>query len=291
MLHSSSIQALVSLVDDPDDHIYQHVRGELIKCGTTAIPFLESTWETDLFGSKYHERIDKIIQDIQFEEIKKELKNWLDSNDKDLINGACIVAKYNFPDLEESEIRNTIQNIRRDIWLEMNDNQTSFEKVKIFNKIFFSIHLFEGEKEDYHSPTNSYINQVLENRKGNPLSLCLLYSVIAQSLDLPIYGVNLPNHFILAYMDVNGVHSMNNLQNEYGVLFYINTFAKGSIFDTQEIKGFLDNLNIPHQRQYFEPCSNTAIIRRMLTNLIASYEQSGKADKVNELNELRSLFD
>lgn len=51
---------------------------------------------------------------------------------------------------------------------------------------------------------NSFINTVIESRKGNPLSLSLLYSVIAESLDLPIYGVNLPNHFVLAYLDENG---------------------------------------------------------------------------------------
>lgn len=291
MMQSSSIQALVSLVDDPDDQIFEHVRGELIKCGSTAIPYLESTWETDLFGNKHHERIDQIIQEIQFEEIKKELKNWLESPEKDLIKGACIVTKYQFNDLDETEILNSIQNIRRDIWLELNDNQTAFEKVKIFNKIFFAHHLFEGDKDDFLSPANSFINQVLESRKGNPLSLSLIYSVIAQSLDLPIYGVNLPNHFVLAHMDTNGVHASNDQENEFGVLFYINTYAKGTIFDSSEIKEFLSNLNVPHSREFFEPCSNTAIIRRMLTNLIAGYQQNGNGKKVTDLTELRSLLD
>ena len=291
MLQHSSIQALVNLVDDPDDQIYQHVRGELVKCGTTALPILESTWETDLFGSKHHERIDKIIQEIQFEEVKKELKGWLESSEKDLVKGACVLAKYENPTLDETEIVNAIQNIRRDIWLELNDNQTAFEKVKIFNKIFFNHHKFEGDKEDYFSPSNSLINKVLESRKGNPLSLGLVYSVIAQSLDLPIYGVNLPNHFILAYMDVNGVHAQNDQENEYGVLFYINTFSRGSIFSTDEIKSFLDILKVEHKRDFYEPCSNTTIIRRMLTNLISSYQQSGKAEIIDNLVELRGILD
>jgi regulator of sirC expression with transglutaminase-like and TPR domain len=291
MLQHSSIQALVNLVDDPDDQIYQHVRGELVKCGATALPILESTWETDLFGSKHHERIDKIIQEIQFEEVKKELKTWLQSSEKDLVKGACVLAKYENPTLDETEIINTIQNIRRDIWLELNDNQTAFEKVKIFNKIFFNHHKFEGDKEDYFSPGNSLINKVLESRKGNPLSLGLVYSVIAQSLDLPVYGVNLPNHFILAYMDVNGVHAQNDQENKYGVLFYINTFSRGSIFDTEEIKTFLDILKVEHKRDFFEPCSNTTIIRRMLTNLISSYQQSGKSEIIDDLVELRGVLD
>ncbi len=291
MLQATSIQALIRLVDDPDDHIYQHVRGELIRCGASALPYLENTWETDLFGNNHHSRIDDIIRDILFEEVKKELNLWLNSTDKDLLKGACIIAKYEFPDLDESEVLDLVQNIRRDIWLELNDNQTAFEKIKIFNKIFFAHHQFEGDSDDFLAPPNSYINQVLVTRKGNPLSLSLLYSVIAQSLDLPVYGVNLPNHFVLAYMDVNGIHLLNEQQNEYGVLFYINTFAKGSLFDTYEIKAFLDGLNVPHKREYFEPCSNTTIIRRMLTNLITTYQKNGRAKKVEDLSLLRMILD
>ena len=174
MLQATSIQALIRLVDDPDDHIYEHVREELIRCGTSALPFLENTWENDLFGNNHHNRIDDIIRDIQFEEVQKELNNWLNSSDKDLLKGACIIAKYEFPDLDETEIIDLIQNIRRDIWLELNDNQTAFEKVKIFNKIFFAHHQFEGDADDFLSPPNSYINQVLATRKGNPLSLSLI---------------------------------------------------------------------------------------------------------------------
>jgi hypothetical protein len=92
-------------------------------------------------------------------------------------------------------------------------------------------------------------------------------------------------------MDVNGIHLLNEQQNEYGVLFYINTFAKGSLFDTAEIKAFLDGLNVPHKREYFEPCSNTTIIRRMLTNLITTYQKNGRAKKVEDLSLLRMILD
>jgi regulator of sirC expression with transglutaminase-like and TPR domain len=149
---------------------------------------------------------------------------------------------------------------------------------------------FQGNAKTFHSPLNSYINTVLETKKGNPLSLSLIYSIIAQNLNIPIYGVNLPNHFILAYMDEYAVNQFLPENNDYGVLFYINPFSKGSIFGTDEIKEFLDGINQPHSRDYFEPCSNTSIIKRMLTNLIASFQEVGNSEKVNELIELRELF-
>ncbi len=287
---TSSIQALVRLIDDPDDSIYEHVRGQLVQYGNQAIPYLENQWERQYYGMLFQSRAERIIHDIQLEEVKLALKNWVDSADKDLLEGAIIVARYQYPHLNEEAVRQQIQYIRRDIWLELNDNQTAFEQIKIFNRVFFGVYNFRGDQKNYNSPLNSYVNTVLENRHGNPLSLCLIYSIVAQLLDIPVYGVNLPNHFVLAYMDENRSRNMINEQNEYGVLFYINAFSNGIIFDTTEIKDFLATNKLDARREYFEPCSNSAIIRRMLTNLMASFQQSGHADKVEELAELRSIL-
>ena len=286
---TSSIQALVQLIDDPDESVFEHVRDQLVKIGSEAIPYLENSWETEFYGLLFQNRIETIIHNIQFDAVKSKLEEWVQSTEKDLLKGAIIVAKYQYPGLDESKIHESLQMIRRDIWLELNDHQTAYEQVKIFNRVFFGLHHFQGDNQNFHSSVNSYINTVLESKKGNPLSLCLIYSIIAQSLDLPIYGVNLPNHFVLAYMDAKYSSFTINQQNEFGVLFYINAFSKGSIFDTNEIKDFLNGLNLNHHREYFEPCSNTSVIKRMLTNLIASFQQVGNFEKVEELKTLREL--
>ncbi len=288
---NATIQALVRLIDDPDELVYQQVRDELLKFGSEVLPVLEQSWEQDYYGLLFQDRIENLIHDIQFESVKAQLKTWLQAPDKDLLSGAIIIAKYQYPGLDAALLHERIQAIRRDIWLELNDHQTAFEQVKIFNRIFFGMHRFRGESQNYHTPANSYINTVLESRKGNPLSLCLIYSVIAQSLDLPIYGVNLPNHFVLAYMDSK--HSAFGLKKEdddYGVLFYINAFSKGSIFDAAEIKAFIQGILLQPDRSFFEPCSNSAILKRMLANLIHAFQQVGSAQKVAELQELSNMI-
>lgn len=290
MVNSESILALIRLIDDPDESIYAHVHDRLLSYGADAIPYLENSWEEQDFGLLFQNRIENLIHEIQFEETKRSLKQWIESSDKDLLAGSIIIAKYQYPGLDEVALRNHIQAIQKDVWLEINNKQTALEKIRIINKIFFDIHHFKGNAKNFHSPLNSYINTVLETKKGNPLSLSIIYSVIAQNLNLPIYGVNLPNHFILAYMDEFAVNQFLPDTNDHGVLFYINPFSKGSVFSAQEIKEFLDGINQPHLRDYFEPCSNTAIIKRMITNLIGSFQEVGNSEKVNELIELRDLF-
>jgi regulator of sirC expression with transglutaminase-like and TPR domain len=291
MADVESIIALINLIDDPDENIFLHVRDRLLKYGPDAIPYLENSWEVKDFGMLFQNRIENLIHDIQFEDTKNELLKWKNSSQKDLLKGAILIAKYQYPGLHDEKVYAEIERIQKDIWLEINNKQTALEKVYIFNKVIFDLHHFHGDAKHFHSPLNSYINTVLETKKGNPLSLSIIYSIIAQNLNIPIYGVNLPNHFVLAFLDEFGVRKYIAEENKHGVLFYINPFSKGTVFDENEIKSFLTGINQPHLKEYFEPCSNTSILKRMLTNLISSFQEVGNSEKVKELIELRELLE
>jgi uncharacterized membrane protein len=144
------------------------VHDRLLSYGADAIPFLENSWEDQDFGLLFQSRIETIIHEIQFEEIRRKLTNWIASSDKDLLTGSIIIAKYQYPGLDESAIRGQIETIQKDVWLEINQKQTALEKVRIINKVFFGLHHFQGNAKTFHSPLNSYINTVLETKKGNP---------------------------------------------------------------------------------------------------------------------------
>ncbi len=290
MLSVQSVQALIHLVDDPNDQVFEHVRGQLKSYGKDAIPYLEYSWESEDFGLLFQNRIETIIHEIQVEESKSDLILWRNSKEKDLLQAAIIIAKFQYPGLNIEGIYQEIEKIRKSIWLEINENQTAFEKINVFNKVFYEMYHFKGNTQTFHSPLNSFLNTVLETKKGNPLTLSLIYSVIAQQLNIPVFGVNLPNHFVLCYMDENQVHSMLEDKSKYGVLFYINTYSKGKIFYENDIVQFLAQLKITPERNHFEPCSNSVIIQRMLTNLIASFQQVGNLEKVEELIDLRNVF-
>src|SRR3546814_140234 len=102
---------------------------------------------------------------------------------------------------------------------------------------------------------------------------------------MPIYGINLPRHFILAYIND---HPIASAENE--VLFYINAFNKGQIFGHQDVLAFLKQLKLPSNPQFFTPCTNTEIIVRVIRNLIVSYKEKGTEDKVYELEKMINLL-
>jgi len=297
MSHSSDIRALIHLIDDPDDTIYLHVRDRLMNYGLQAVPALEDMWAEKDFGLVFLSRIEELIHDIQFSDTKEKLQQWAKKENNDLFEGALIVTKYQYPNLDETDIYHFLSTLKKDIAKELSHRQSALEKVRSFNRIFFEQYRFHGDSKDFHSPLNSYMHTVIESRKGNPLSLGIIYCVIAQALKLPIYGVNLPNHFILAYVEKPAKRRFSfwdkiweKKQTKHNVLFYINPFSNGELFDEQHISSFLQNLNLPLYNDYFEPCTNQDIIRRMFTNLIGSFQLVGNKQRVKELSDLRDIL-
>ena len=278
--------ALITLLDDPDEVIYSQVKDRFVILGPPAIPHLETAWENS-FDAIMQKRIEIIIHTIQFEILQKALKKWAIEEQEDLLKGILILSRYQYPDLDETKIRKDLDQIKQDVWLELNDDLTAIEKVKVLNHILFEVHQFSGNITNYHAPQNSFINNVLESKKGNPLMLSVLYMLICKELNIPIYGINLPQHFVLAYLNDNAnLIDVNNKTLSNNILFYINPFSKGLIFNQKDIDQFLKQLNLEAEAKYYIPCSNIEIVKRSLNNLIFSYEKLGYLEKVDELKGL-----
>lgn len=288
MLVDTKISALINLLDDPDEVIFHQVSRELLDLGEEIVPHLENVWEHS-FNAIMQERIEQVLHQIQFQAVYSELCKWKKSPQKNLLDGALIIAKYQYADLNEKEIYTFIDKLKQDIWLELNDNLTAFEKVNVFNRIFFDLYGFRGNQKNFFSPNNSFINNVIESRKGNPLSLSILYIELAKRLKLPIYGVDLPQLFVLVYTRLPVDYLDDDIAKE-DLLFYINPFNRGKLFSYDKIKEFLAELKIEEKPSCFLPCQSITIIKRMINNLIFSYHKSGNQEKVEELKILQHVF-
>lgn len=284
MENSKEISALVKLLDDPDLEIYEHVEKRLLEYGTEVVNYLENEWEHSL-DTLLQERIENIVHKIQFSSVKEDLNLWYQSGAFDLLQGALVINRYQYPDLDEEKVILQIEEIKREIWLGLQYEMSSIEKIKLINHVFYNVYGFSGNTKNHHDPQNSYINQVLESKRGNQISLAIIYATLAQKLDIPVYGVNLPQHFILGYIDES-----KREEQEFGVLFYINAFNKGAIFGKHDVDQFLRQLNLDPLPGFYAPCSNVEIIRRIIRNLVSAYENLGSTEKVEELKQLQDLL-
>jgi len=285
-MNLKEVIALITLLDDPDDGIYSEVKNRFIILGPPAIPHLETAWENS-FDALMQKRIEGIIHTIQFKALQNALKHWAEHEQDDLFRGCAIIARYQYPDLDENKLKKQLHQIKQDVWLELHDDLTAIEKVKIINHIMFEVHQFGGNITNYHAPQNSFINVVLETKKGNPVMLSVIYALVCKELGIPIYGVNLPQHFVLAYVnDFANLFDPSHKTLSDNILFYVNPFSKGLIFNQGDVDSFIKQLNVEPETKYYLPCSNLDIIKRLINNLIYSFDKMGYAEKVKELKEL-----
>jgi regulator of sirC expression with transglutaminase-like and TPR domain len=282
-MEQNKIEALIALLDDTDSEVINAVTDNLLKQGIGVIPQLEKVWETTL-DEKLQERLENVIHNIQFDTTKNNLRSWCTNGAVNVLEGATFLAQFQFPEITFEKLDAVIDKIKNDIWLEMNSDLTALEKVKILNYVIFDLHKFRRNTNNFYSPQNSFINQVLETKKGNPISLAIIYLSIAVKLELPIYGVNLPKNFILAYKDELRHHDASDELQD--IIFYINPYNKGAVLGKREIDYFIQQQKLKAEKSYYLPCNNKDIIIRLINNLLLSYEKLGFTDKIERLKEL-----
>jgi regulator of sirC expression with transglutaminase-like and TPR domain len=282
------ILAMISLLDDTDNEVINTVTGNLMNQGPDVIPELEKAWEGTP-SEKLQSRLENLIQEIQFNGVKNDLNRWVITGAEYILEGAFCIARFQFPEISLGKINEQVERMRKDVWIEINSNLTALEKVKILNYIIFDLHKFGRNNADFYSPQNSYINQVFETKKGNPISLAIIYLSVAWKLGLPIYGVNLPKNFILAYKDEFRHHDAADESED--ILFYINPYNKGAVLGRREIDYFITQQQLKSHPSFYVPCSNIDIIIRLINNLILSFEKLGYAQKITRMKELLRIIE
>jgi len=280
------LKALLSLLDEPDPDVFARIRTRVQAYGIDAVTLLEAKWE-ESFDPFLQERIEDIIHAIQLDDLFAALSSWAQLGSDDLLRGFILAARYQYSDLDTEKIFKEVGALVQDVWLELNDRLTALEKIKVVNHIIFDVHKFRGNKSNIRSLENLYLNTLLESRKGNPLSIGMLYMIIANSLKMPVYGVDLPNHFVLVYMDERGSSDEPATGNP---LFYINPFNRGALFTHHEIEVYLKQMKLPSDEIYYRPCSNITIIQRLFEEMISLHAGLGNQNRVEELKKLASTL-
>ncbi|MCK5731312.1 MAG: transglutaminase family protein [Draconibacterium sp.] len=291
-MERSKLNALINLLDDPDTTIYELVEKELLKESNDIIPMLEKKWETS-FESSSQERIENLIQSLQFKETYKKLKTWINSSfiERDLFTGFWIIDQFQYPDLNLLNIKLKIENIRKQIWLELNNSLTSLEKITILNHFLFNINGFAINHSNKNSSQNCFLSQILDSKKGNSVSLSVLYTILARKLDLPAYFIDFPKNPLIAIVDPELARKVHGDSLDSDVLFYINPSHKGAITSIKEIEYHLQKNEFQPIHDFTEPKSDILFIQRLLESLEESFKSLGMVEKEEQIQQMLQLFD
>lgn len=283
------LQALIALLDDPDETVFEMVEQELVAGDSNIIDQLEQIWETSL-DELLQTRIENLIQQIQYGETKAKIWSWASKRNVDLFEGFFLITQYQYPDLKLKQVRSKIQKISNDVWLEISNKLTSLEKITVLNHIFYDTNKFSVNLNNLNSPQNCYINQVLDTKKGNAVSVAILYALVARELNFPVQFINFPKTPLLAYIDQELAQEAHGKDYKSSILFYINPSNKGAIIGRKEVEFFLNRNEQYGLEDFYEPCEDKIIIKKLLESLIDSYDSLGYQDKVDDLSNIADLL-
>lgn len=250
--------ALLRLLTDEDPGVYEAVRAKILSFGPRTVGWLHphSLSNDPLMRRRVHEIVlyfGRQEADTQF--LSFCLKQ---SEDLDLEQGAWLLAQTQYPEINLEAYAAVLDSFAGEL-RERLDLEADARQILIrVNDYLFRELGFSGNEADYYDPNNSYLNRVLDRRTGNPISLSLLYLLLARRLRLPVAGIGLPGHFICRYQGPAGD-------------IYVDPFFRGRLLTKADCVQYLLQGNYSVQDEHLTPISSRRLLLRICSNLHQIY--------------------
>ena len=276
----SEIESLMLLLGDPDPFVQEQVQLRFMELGNRAIPILDQI-RVETKNKEEKKRAKDVLYKLTFTSLKEDFAELLlegVGNRAQLERAVMTLARFGNPTLRESEYVKKLDYFADMIRSSLRYNRSEREEMQTFMKFIFEDLNFRGDNKDYHNPANGFIDQVIERRKGLPISLSLVAMFIARRLQLPVFGVNLPIHFMLAFVG----------EKEEQL---IDPYDQGAEVSYDQCYFFLKKNNVTPKPDHFKMASDLNILARCIRNLMHSYERNEEHERVRDLKSLLELVE
>ena len=262
--------ALLNLLGDENAEIYHAVRAQILAEGGTVGEWLRPYALSDdpLLRRRVQEIIrhtDKQAGDNCFltfclnhgEEFDPETAAWL-------------LAQTQFPEINVEAYQALLDGYANTLRERIERNGRASLALEKINHYIFDELGFKGNEQNYYDPDNSYLNRVLDQRTGNPITLCLFYLLLARRLRLPVTGIGLPGHFICRYQSASGE-------------IYVDVFNRGRLLTKADCVHYLVRGNYDLREEYLAPVSPRRLFLRICSNLHQIYLELGLKNDATRL--------
>ena len=269
MLPEPQIRALIRLLSDEDQRVAHTIAGRLVEIGDREVPMLR---EAEIEQPEMAARIRWVLDDIHGQWLEAEFHalSSCDDENLDLEAGAFLIAQYAYHDMDLSPYGRFLDSMAEEVRERLGRKASAEEVVKTMNRYLFVEQGFSGNTEQYYEVENSYLNKVLDRRKGIPISLSAVYLLIGKRLGLPVFGIGMPGHFLVKYE--TGRYRM-----------FIDSFNGGALLSQKDCARFLEQAGYGFEERYLQKTPARSILIRMLKNLIAIYNKVEDVTKASRL--------
>ena len=265
------ISFLIKLLTDRDEFVRSRVQEQLIDLGEDALPFLEIA----VRGGDDDLRIqaNAVIQSILPQKLAEKFRQLAQKGlgqDIDLETGMMLIMEFGYPNSDPEEFRQKLDELAQNFADILNPEAEPPEIVAAFTHFLFQQKGFKGNKDDYQNPDNSFLNKVLDNQTGLPITLSAICVLLAKRLHLPIVGVGMPGHYIVKYsLPIEPI--------------YFDPFHQGRLLTKKECIQIVEQFGHSFEEHFLSQATQRETLIRMLNNLIQVYKKSNETKKAETL--------
>ena len=205
-----------------------------------------------------------------------------------LFRAAFAIARHERPSADVERAEATIADLSATILRRVRTPSVE-AKLAHLHDVLFDVAGFVGNVEDYYSPANSYLPEVLRTRRGLPITLALIYKCVAEGVGLVVHGINSPGHFLAA---VEAAAAARGPASRDGWM-YIDPFYGGELLDRDDVCRRIaetTGLEPADSSQWLAPATHRQWLARMLNNLQAVFGHAGRERDLYAMQELQALL-
>ena len=257
-------KALLCLLADEDPGIYLPVREKIISLGPHVCDWLK------YFVLDENPIVRRRVRDVisHFKRLKAdtEFSAFCLNHGEDFeLEEACwLLARTVDPEINTEAYRAVLDDYAHDLMHKIDFGSEPESIMAAINRYIFQTQRYQGNEDNYYSADNSYLNRVIDQRLGNPISLCMIYQLVGRRLGLPVTGIGLPGHFLCRFQTP---------RQDY----YIDAFNKGRLLTKTDCMKYLKQAGYEFHETFLMPASSRRILLRMCSNLHQIYQRDNQA--------------
>jgi len=276
MTDDREIFALYSLLDDPQPAVRDAVRDRVVELGDEAVSPLRMLARTH---NQHSDRVEELVDEIRMTHTLRRLADLRFNSffNADLEEGAFIIARYGYPDMNVEGYRRRLSDMAADIRILAGSRSTPIDRFMRLRSYLFNELGFVGNQHDYYNPDNSYFNKVIDFRRGIPITLSVLMMLVGNRLDLQLNGIGMPMHFLVQYDDGSRI-------------YIVDPFNAGMIITREQCRALLSTNGIELSPSMLQPVEIKEILERMWRNLLLSYQKTGNTAEVARISRILNFL-
>jgi serine protease Do len=216
-------------------------------------------------------RLRKLVSRVQLKQTLTDFEQLLSVEDSkfDLLRASLLISRLDNPELDLLAYQKEVERHARRALSGLAKEASEAERFAALNRYLFEEQGFHGSRTDYDNRSNSYLNEVLDDREGLPITLSVLYIEVARRMGLNVVGVGMPRHFIVRHEPREGKTQL------------VDVFERGRLLTTDEARAKYESLtDEAWSENYLNTTPPRAILERILGNLLSTAAETEDAERM-----------